>query len=139
MAIREFKMEQDLNGVLELWANAGPGVQLSPSDEPEEIKRKLERDPDLFLVDERHGQIAGVVLGGYDGRRGMVYHLAVAANFRRQGIARELMQELEKRLLAKGCLKYYLLVTTDNHAAIDFYRQLGVERMGLHVLGRRLR
>ena len=46
------------------------------------------------------------------------------------------MQELETRLRAKGCLKYYLLVTRDNQQAIDFYCQLGWEVMDLHVMGK---
>ena len=38
--------------MLDLWSTAGPGIQLGRSDEPEEIRKKLARDPDLFLVAE---------------------------------------------------------------------------------------
>ncbi len=125
--------------MLDLWSNAGPGIQLSFSDRPEEIRRKLERDPDLFLVAESDGTVIGAVMGGYDGRRGMVYHLAVTPARRGQGIARRLMEELERCLLSKGCYKYYLLVTRDNQQAIQFYEHMGVEMMDLYVLGKRLR
>jgi ribosomal protein S18 acetylase RimI-like enzyme len=136
MLLREFDLELDVDEVLELWGTAGDGVQLSPSDQPEEIRKKLQRDPDLFLVAEENGKIVGAVLGGFDGRRGMVYHLAVAQQARRKGIGKTLMAELEARLRAKGCLKYYLLVTPDNKAAHDFYEDLGWERMGLDVMGK---
>ena len=46
------------------------------------------------------------------------------------------MAEMESRLRAKGCLKYYLLITRDNAEGMDFYRQLGWERMELDVMGK---
>ncbi|HEY69172.1 MAG TPA: GNAT family acetyltransferase [Anaerolineae bacterium] len=134
--IRSFDPNVDLQAVLDLWRTAGTGVQLSPSDRPEEIHKKLQRDPDLFLIAEQGSRIVGSVLGGFDGRRGMVYHLAVDQSSRRRGIGRALMAELESRLRAKGCLKYYLLITHDNAEGMDFYRQLGWERMDLHVMGK---
>jgi ribosomal protein S18 acetylase RimI-like enzyme len=136
--IRQFDYDRDFEAVLALWAASGPGVGLGRSDTPAEIRRKLERDPDLFLVAEDAGQIVGAVLGGFDGRRGMVYHLAVAASYRHQGIGGDLMAELEARLHAKGCLKCYLLVRPDNAGVIDFYGRRGWEVMPIHILGKEL-
>jgi ribosomal protein S18 acetylase RimI-like enzyme len=136
MYIREFVFERDFQAVLDLWRMSGPGIQHSPSDEPEEIKKKLKRDPDLFLVAEQDTSIVGTVLGGFDGRRGIVYHLAVMPSKRRKRIGQMLMKELEKRLQQKGCLKYYLLVTRDNQHALAFYQNIGCEVMDLYVLGK---
>ena len=136
MQIRVFDYAADYDQVRALWEIAGSGIQLSPSDEPAEIQKKLHRDPDLFLVAEEDERLIGAVLGGFDGRRGMVYHLAVHEEFRHQGIARALMLELEARLRAKGCLKYYLLVTEDNVPAQAFYESMSCEKMGLLVLGK---
>ena len=138
MQIREFNVEGDYDIVRTLWREAGSGIQLSLSDEQEEIRKKLNRDPDLFLVAEEGKLIVGAVLGGFDGRRGMVYHLAVQPEYRERGIGRALMEELEHRLRAKGCLKYYLLVTKDNQEALAFYRQMGCEEMELLVMGKKL-
>ena len=52
MQIREFNLELDYDIVRALWREAGSGIQLSPSDEQGEISKKLNRDPDLFLVAE---------------------------------------------------------------------------------------
>lgn len=123
--IRQFDPERDLEPVLELWRQSGPGVHLGPSDTPAELQKKLARDPDLFLVAEDGGRLAGAVAGGWDGRRGMVYHLAVRRDLRRQGIGQALMSELESRLRVKGCLKYQLFVASDNAEVVDFYRALG--------------
>jgi ribosomal protein S18 acetylase RimI-like enzyme len=137
-SIREFIYPDDYQAVIQLWEGAGPGVHVRRSDQIDQIKRKLERDPDLFLLAESEGQIVGSVLGGFDGRRGMVYHLAVAALFRRHGIGAALMEELEARLKAKGCIRSYLLVTRDNHQAVKFYEDHGWDRMDIHVFGKDL-
>jgi ribosomal protein S18 acetylase RimI-like enzyme len=138
MSIRTFDCDRDLAAVLALWQGAGPGIHLGRSDGPEEIRKKAERDPDLFLVAEHNGRMIGAVVGGFDGRRGLVYHLAVAASHRRQGVGRQLMEEVERRLRSKGCLKMYLMVARDNPGALDFYQRLGWEPMDLHLLGKEL-
>jgi N-acetylglutamate synthase len=129
VVIREFKFPEDYPVVFKLWSEAGAGIHLRKSDEPDEIAKKLKRDADLFLLAESEGLVVGSVLGGFDGRRGMVYHLAVAEAFRKQGIGADLMEELEKRLREKGCIRYYLLVTKDNDTAVRFYENLGWKQM----------
>lgn len=106
------------------WTNAArrqhPGVQhrrlrgrpravaalwavMRPSDGPEATLLKLARDRDLFLVArDGDGCIVGTVVGGWDGRRAYVYHLAVTPERRREGIANALMDELEERFRAGG-------------------------------------
>lgn len=127
--LREFRYPEDYPAACSLWENAGPGIQLRRSDEPQEILKKLQRDPDLFLVAESSGKMIGTVIGGFDGRRGLIYHLAVDAAFRKQGVGGLLMDEVERRLKDKGCLKCYLMVTTENETAMRFYEARQWERM----------
>jgi ribosomal protein S18 acetylase RimI-like enzyme len=129
LRLREFRFPEDYSAARALWENAGPGIQLRLSDEPEEIAKKVQRDPDLFLVAEEDGKIVGTVMGGFDGRRGMIYHLAVDPAWREQGLGGLLMDEVERRLKAKGCVRSYLLVTTDNDNAMRFYEKRGWSRM----------
>jgi ribosomal protein S18 acetylase RimI-like enzyme len=129
LRLREFHYPEDYPAARSLWENAGPGIQLRRSDEPEEIQKKLQRDPDLFLVAESNGNVIGTVIGGFDGRRGLIYHLAVDPAFRKYGVGSLLMDEVERRLKAKGCLKYYLLVTADNENAMRFYEARKWDRM----------
>lgn len=105
------------------------GVSVGRSDAPEQIEKKLQRDRDLFLVAEADGEIIGTIIGGFDGRRGLIYHLAVAASFRGQGIGSRLMDEVEVRLRAKGCIRCYLLVKVDNDEAVVYYEKRGWKRM----------
>lgn len=136
--IRSFVFPDDYEGVHALWSNAGSGVHLGRSDTPEEIAKKLSRDADLFLVAESQGSIVGSVMGGFDGRRGLVYHLAVSPKLRRAGIGSALMAALEERLRDKGCLRAYLLVTHENQEAQVFYRSTGWEPLDLLILAKDL-
>ena len=127
--VREFRFPADYQPVYELWESMEKGVKVGRSDTPAEIEKKISRDPDLFLVAVADGAIVGSVIGGFDGRRGLVYLLAVASAFRGMGIGSRLMDELEARLRAKGCLKCYLLVTEDNPEAEVYYRGRGWQHM----------
>ena len=138
VTLREFHYPEDYQEVYSLWAATGPGIHLRLSDEPQEIEKKSRRDPDLFLLVEVEGSIVGTVVGGYDGRRGMMYHLAVAETHRRQGIAGMLVDELEHRLKNKGCIRYYLLMDEDNLGALAFYQHRGWEVMDLLALAKNL-
>jgi ribosomal protein S18 acetylase RimI-like enzyme len=109
------------------------------SDQPEEIIKKTQRDPDLFLIAEVDGQIVGSVIGGFDGRRGLVYHLAVAADYRKQGLGSHLMDEVEARMQAKGCRRAYLLVKKGNEQVVDFYQKRGWHEMNfVRIFGKDL-
>lgn len=122
MEIREFDAG-DYENVVALWSRAGllPGR----SDEWKEIEKKRARDPDLFLVGVDEGRIAAAVIGGYDGRRGWVYHLAVEPKRHAQGFGALLLDELESRLRQKGCLKINLLIDPENACVTGFYRRRG--------------
>ena len=137
--IRQFRFPQDYQQVLELWSSMERGVRVGRSDSPAEIEKKVARDPDLFLVAECEARIVGSVIGGFDGRRGMVYHLAVDSAFRNQGVGSRLMDEVESRLRARGCLKSYLLVAEDNHDVDAFYKKQGWQHMDtVHLFGKEL-
>ena len=123
--IREFSFEKDYVSVLGFWQEIETGMNVGRSDSPEEIKKKIQRDPELFLVAENKNQMIGTVMGAYDGRRGFIYHLAVHKKFRRQKVASQLLSEVEKRLQAKGCIKCLLMVFADNTDAIRFYKNHG--------------
>lgn len=139
MQTRTFSLS-DYDAVFDLWHSAGGGIRLRRSDTREAIAHKVERDPELFLVAEEGGRLIGAVMGGYDGRRGFVYHLAVAADCRCRGVGSALMSELESRLRRLGCVKVYLLVTQDASEAQAYYLSRGWEDMSraVRIFGKEL-
>ncbi len=137
--IREFRFPADYESVYELWGSMEKGVRVGRSDTLAEIEKKLSRDPDLFLVAESDGCIIGSVIDGFDGRRGLIYHPAVASSFRGKGVGSRLMDEVEACLRAKGCLKYYLMVALDNTEVEDYYQHRSWKPMDyVHLYGKDL-
>ena len=88
-AIRDMTLA-DYGAVMALW-NSVPGVRAHES--PAEIGRILQRNPGLSCVAVAAGdsgeELAGAILCCHDGRRGYLYHLAVAEKFRRLRIGRQ--------------------------------------------------
>ena len=137
MKIREFKIE-DYPIVRDLWQTAG--LNLRPGDELEDVRLKLQRDPDLFLVGEQDDKIVGTVIGGWDGRRGWIYHLAVKPEHQRKGIGADLVHEVEKRLIAKGAKKVNAQVYKWNEKSSEFFKSIGYETQpDLIMIGKQLR
>ena len=81
----------DYNEVFCLWLNAS-GVGLNTTDDSlGGIKRYLERNPTTCFVAEKDATIIGVILSGHDGRRGLIYHLAVKESEKEQGVGSALL------------------------------------------------
>ena len=59
-----------------------------------------------------------------------VMNLAVSAQYRRQGISRNLMQHLEDRLKEKGVCMLALEVRVSNTPAILLYESIGFRQVG---------
>jgi ribosomal protein S18 acetylase RimI-like enzyme len=135
--IREFRIS-DYSAVLELWKTAG--LVIRPGDALEDVKLKLERDPDLFLVAQEEGELVGTVMGAWDGRRGWIYHLAVRPGEQRKGIGLAMVREVEERLMAKGAKKVNAQVYTSNQQSLDFFRAAGYQTQPeLVMIGKQLR
>jgi ribosomal protein S18 acetylase RimI-like enzyme len=123
--LRPFCMD-DYEQVIDLWLRAG--IKVGPSDSREGISQRLQRDADLFLVAvDGQDSVIGAVLGGFDGRRGWVNHLAVEPARQRYGIGKALVTLVEERLRSRGCLKVNLLVAGDNTGVLGFYDKLGFQ------------
>lgn len=133
--IRPFTL-LDSDEVVAVWQKCG--LVVSWNDPHKDIARKMKVNPDLFLVAEVNGRLAGTVMGGYEGHRGWINYLAVLPTFHKQGIARALMQTVEEKLLALGCPKINLQVRSSNTAIIQFYGHLGYHIDDVVSLGKRL-
>lgn len=133
--IRPFE-HSDREDVVALWESC---ELIRPWNDPyADIKRKLQVRRDLFLVAVDGEAVVGSVMAGYEGHRGWINYLAVAAQRRREGIGRELMLEAERRLAASGCPKVNLQVRSENGDVIAFYNAIGYSNDDVVSLGKRL-
>ncbi|MEW6650053.1 MAG: GNAT family N-acetyltransferase [Chloroflexota bacterium] len=115
---------KDYDAVLALWQSC-EGIGLSAADEKPRIAVYLERNPGCSFVARVEGQIVGAVLGGHDGRRGFLHHLAVRPDQRRLGIGRLLAQASLDALAQQGIDRVHIFVYADNSSGIAFWEQIG--------------
>lgn len=116
----------DYDGAMALW-NCVDGVEICEGDSREEVAEYLQRNPALSRVAEADGKIVGVAMCGHDGRRGWIYHLAVAAEYRGQGVGRRLLDDCVEGLRQAGLKRAIILVAGDNPAGHEFWLRNGWE------------
>ena len=135
MQIRSYKTE-DEGAVIALWHAVG--LTRPWNDPKRDIERKLNVQPELFIVVDDGGVLVATAMVGYDGHRGWVNYLAVADSHRRRGLGRLLMAEAERALAERGCPKLNLQVRSTNAAVLAFYAKLGYAQDDVVSFGRRL-
>lgn len=109
----------------ELWKQTeGMGVT---TDTREKNKRYLDRNPGMSFVclDRSTGILAGTILGGHDGRRGIIYHLATAKEYRGKGIAKKLIGLSTEAMKKEGIERCIIMVLAGNKSGHDFWRKIG--------------
>ena len=116
---------EDYGNVYALWMSC-TGMGLNDLDDSEEgIRRYLERNPDTCFVAEEESAIVGVILSGHDGRRGYIYHTAVAPARQRQGIGARLVGAAVTAMRSAGINKAALVVFGRNEAGNAFWERMG--------------
>lgn len=121
MKIEKFNIK-NYDAIINLWEKAG--INVGSSDTKEEIEKMLNRNPNLFLIGKVDKKLIAVVIGGYDGRRGYVHHLAVDPDYQHQGYGKKLMDELMLRFKKMSVHKIHLFIEKYNRSVIDFYKKL---------------
>ena len=122
MKIEKFSMKY-YDDVVQLWNKAG--ISVGSSDSKKEIERMLERNPNLFLIGKIEENIIAVVMGGFDGRRGYVHHLAIDPIYQKKGYGKKLVDDLISEFRRIGVHKIHLFIEKQNQAVVDFYNNLG--------------
>jgi len=122
---REFVID-DYERAVALW-NLVEGLEIAEGDSKEELHAYLLRNPGLSRVAEENGKIIGAVLCGHDGRRGLIYHLAVAPTHHGKGIGKSLLGECIARLRDAGVVRALIFVAQDNEKGHSFWIRNGWE------------
>ncbi|HJT82498.1 MAG TPA: GNAT family N-acetyltransferase, partial [Chthoniobacterales bacterium] len=125
----------DYDAAMRLWDQV-EGIEIAEGDSRDEIARFLARNPGLSRVAEDNDIIIGVSLCGHDGRRGYIYHLAVAPDYHARGVGRKLVAECLTGLLKAGVPRALILVAGDNPRGQAFWRRCGWEEVSdVNVMG----
>lgn len=124
MNIRILTIE-DYDAAYSLWKTS-QGIGLRTLDDSETgIRQFLERNPRTCFAAEENGELVGTVLGGNDGRRGYIYHIAVKASFRDQGTGKSLLEAAEQALIQEGINKVALVSMKTNVGGNRFLKACG--------------
>ena len=121
MKIENFTMK-NYDNIIGLWRKAG--ISVGSTDSENEIKKMLTLNPNLFLIGKVNNKVIAVVMGGFDGRRGYVHHLAVDPLHQKKGYGKMIMDELINRFRKIGVHKIHLFIERDNPDVINFYKNL---------------
>ncbi len=118
----------DYDQAVALWANI-EGVEICEGDSRKEISEYLKRNPGLSRVVEVDGVMVGAALCGHDGRRGWIYHLAVAQEHRGHGVGKLLVEDCVDGLRKAGLRRAIILVAGDNSTGHQFWLRNGWENI----------
>lgn len=121
--MREIHID-DYNEIHALWSRT-PGMGLSDADSEENIKNFLIRNKGMSFCFEEDGKIIATILCGHDGRRGYIYHVTVAEEYRGRGIGRKLVEKSLERLKTERIGKCHLFVFADNEIGNAFWSTIG--------------
>ncbi len=115
---------KDITGARQIWEPL-EGISLSRADELIYLGAFLEKNPDTCFVATDEDRIIGTVLGGSDGRRGYIYHLAVEPRFQGQGIGTSLLDRCLDAFRQAGIQKCHIFVVSGNQQGIRFWQSAG--------------
>lgn len=122
----------DYSQCLALWKRS-KGIGLW-GDTRKNLVRYLKRNPGVSQVAVAGSKVVGTILGGHDGRRGFIFHLAVEKSFRRLGLGRQLVALCLQKLEKAGVLRTHLLVFKNNPEGRRFWKRMGwMERSDLQL------
>lgn len=126
MQIRHFTPE-DYDEAYALWEKT-PGMNLgSLNNTYAGIKSVVDHNPTLcFAAIDNDGAIIGTILGGTDGRKGYLYHTAIADGHRGQHIGTTLIHKVLAEFKQQEIEKIGLFTTNDNVDGRAFWEHLGL-------------
>ena len=123
-------IEMDISHYTEanaLWnSTEGMGVTNDPE---EKIQEYLNHNPGMSFVciDQTNSKLAGTVLGGHDGRRGFIYHLAVPKEYRGKAIGKKLVQLSVDAMKKEEIERCIIMVKAHNDGGHGFWSNIGWE------------
>lgn len=115
----------EYDAMVEVWNLAGLHHKPRGRDIRSSIEVQMADDPGMFRCCRMDGRMVGVVVGSSDGRKGYINRLAVLPEWRRKGIAKALLESIEKHLEGKGLKIITVLIEDQSQESMKFFRSVG--------------
>ena len=122
--IRNFNIK-DYNSLIELWKSAELPYKPEGRDSRAKIESELKKGIAIFLIAETGNKIIGSVFGTHDGRKGWINRVAVDPQYRKKGIAKKLVCEVERKLDELGIDIIACLIEDWNSRSMKVFEKLG--------------
>lgn len=116
---------EDYDAIIDVWNRAGLSFRPIGRDSSEEMIRQIELDPEMFLGAFLDDCMIGMIMGSYDSRKGWLNRLAVVPEHQGKGIAQTLVEEMQKRLKAKGFRIIATLIEDGHEASMTLFKNAG--------------
>ena len=124
----------DRAAAITLWEACGLTV---PWNDPgTDFDRAISNETSKIIGGFNRKELIATVMTGYEGHRGWLYYVAVAPEYRRSGIAKQLIDAAEAWLKSLGAPKVMLMVRTGNTGADALYQALGYEVSDVTTYGK---
>ena len=128
----------DYDRLVDIWQQAGLPFKARGRDSRERIEAEIRLDCNQFLFAQIEGRYVGALLVTHDGRKGWINRVAVLPEFRKKGVARQLIASAEKWLDEQGIGIYACQVESYNEDSLEVFIKLGyVPFEGIHYLTKR--
>lgn len=124
IVIDEMKVS-DLEQVIKLWSSITELSFPVQFDTVERLTRFLSRNQGFSTIAKSDTAIVGAILCGHDGRRGFFYHSGVDYSFRKQGIAKEMIERCFEMLRKEDIDTCFLFTIDSNIPAQEFWKSMG--------------
>ncbi|MCP4582930.1 MAG: GNAT family N-acetyltransferase [candidate division Zixibacteria bacterium] len=115
----------DYDNLIKLWRRCDLPCRPKGRDARKTIAEEMTRVETCFLGMLDSGKLIGAILGTSDGRKGWINRLAIAPEYRRQGLGDIMIKECEKFLLGLGLKVIAALIEGDNTASFAAFKKAG--------------
>jgi len=133
-----FYKKGDYSTIIALWKAAGLPYKPDGRDSRKSLEKEMEKNCGTFVFALLNNKPVGLVLVTHDGRKGWINRVAVLPEYRKKGIARQLVEEAEKWLEKQGIFIFTCLIEEHNTVSLTAFKKMGyIPFEGIHYLTKR--